>query len=65
MGGGKSPVVLIKGNMNEEEKTAAKALLEKMQITANANEAVQLANAYQALCQGAFNRKQAEITGNN
>lgn len=45
--------------MNEQEQKAADALLGKLK-TSSGEEAANLATAYQALTQGAFNRKNAE-----
>lgn len=45
--------------MNDQENAAAEALLVKLK-SADPDNAVQLANAYQALTQGAANRKNAE-----
>jgi hypothetical protein len=48
-----------KKQMNETEQKTAEAILEKLTL-APANEVVQYATAYQALTQGALNRKNSE-----
>jgi hypothetical protein len=48
--------------MNENENKTAEALLKKIEAAQGYMDAVHAAQAYQMLCQGALNRKQAEAT---